>query len=347
MPHHLRPLQTLRRSTRPFLGLLLLVLSGQVLALNILVTNDDGFETANVQALYEALVAAGHNVVLSAPYSGQSGTSGQIAFLTPIGPTAEPSPGGTVPAGSPGVGPTTLGPQQFYVDGSPAAAVLYGIDVAAPAVWGRFPDLVISGPNEGNNLGIITPHSGTVGATVTALNKRIPAMAVSAEGDDEASAAIVAALTVRLVDAVTGKDGVTVKLPRGIGLNVNTPAIDPLTSSADDFRFEYTRIGDSANFGLRFYERLGDSPVAVAFGIPEGLPLPGVSIEIPASAAGYPEDDSPRSESNALGEKVVTVSPIQGTYAADPRAERQAFRALRPLLRGNKPGNMPGKDKAR
>jgi len=32
-------------------------------------------------------------------------------------------------------------------------ACLYGVDVLAPATWGAFPDLVISGPNEGDNMG--------------------------------------------------------------------------------------------------------------------------------------------------------------------------------------------------
>ncbi|MFP8881318.1 MAG: 5'/3'-nucleotidase SurE, partial [Myxococcota bacterium] len=138
-------------------------------ALDIVLTNDDGFETPNIQALFTALVDAGHNVIMSAPYLGQSGTSGEIAFLTPILPTSESSEAGLLPTGSPGVGPTTIAPQQFYVDGSPAASVLRGIDVSAEQIFGRPPDLVISGPNEGNNLGLVTPHSGTVGATVTAL----------------------------------------------------------------------------------------------------------------------------------------------------------------------------------
>ncbi|MCB1724095.1 MAG: 5'/3'-nucleotidase SurE [Gammaproteobacteria bacterium] len=299
-------------------------------ALNIVITNDDGFETPNIQALYDALVAAGHDVILSAPYSGQSGTSGMIAFLRPIGPTSQASPGGTLPAGSPGVGPTTLGPQQFYVDGSPSAAVLYGIDVAAMHAWGAYPDLVISGPNEGNNLGIVTPHSGTIGAAVTALNKRIPAIALSAASGDARQARIVAELTVRLVDALDGRHGV--KLPEGIGLNVNTPVIDADNTTAEDYSFFVTRIGESANFGLQFYEHLGDSPVAVGFGVPAGLPLPGVSLEIPASLGGYPEDDDPRSETNALDEGYVTVSPIQGTYTATSSATAQVHRAVDGVL---------------
>ena len=317
---------------RSLMALLVVAATSPAFALDILVTNDDGFETENIQALARALGEAGHDVILSAPYLGQSGTGGQIAFLRPIPPTSRPSQGGRLPAGSPGVGPTGIAPQQFYVDGSPSAAALYGLDVLAPRIWGHAPDLVISGPNEGNNLGIITPHSGTLGAAMTALNKRVPAIAVSAEGSAADDAEIVAELVVKLVDALTTRSG-RVRLPRGIGLNVNTPAIDAATQSADDFAFVLTRIGESANFGLQFFENLGDSPVARGFGIPADIQLPGVSLAIPASSAGYPVDDDPRSESNALAPLVVTLSPIEGTPAADSADEGRVRGSLRELLR--------------
>lgn len=41
--------------------------------------------------------------------------------------------------------------------------MLNGIDVLAPELFAGPVDLVISGPNEGNNVGLLTPHSGTVG----------------------------------------------------------------------------------------------------------------------------------------------------------------------------------------
>ena len=302
--------------------------SSQVPALNIVLTNDDGFETPNIQVLYSALLAAGHDVILSAPYSGQSGTSGQIAFLRPIGPSSEASEAGLLPAGSYGIGETSIAPQQYYVNGSPVAATLYGIDVKAQDLWGKVPDLLISGPNEGNNLGVITPHSGTVGAAVTALNKGIPAIAVSAVSGDPAQAEVVADLVVKLVAELDGGRGV--KLPVRTGLNVNMPAIDVATQSADDFTFKFTKIGRSSTMGLQFYEALGESPVAVSFGIPEETVLPGVSVEIPATLAGYEEDDSRFSESNALQAKTVTVSVIQGTYAA---SRSTAYR-VRARLRG-------------
>lgn len=286
-------------------------------ALNVVLTNDDGFETENIQALYRALVDAGHDVILSAPYSGQSGTGAKIGFVVPILPTSEPSEGGLLPAGSAGVGPTTIAPQQFYVDGTPADALLYGIDILAPQIFGGPPDLVLSGPNEGNNLGLVTPHSGTLGATVTALNKGIPAIAISGDSDDEttAEADLIAAVAMKIVAALDRPHGI--RLPPATGLNINIPDVDPATSDADDFEFRLTRVGIATNIGPQFYEQLGDSPIAIALGIPPGFPFPGVSVEIPYTNAGYAEDTSSRSEGNVLGDFTVTVSPIQGTYQAD------------------------------
>ncbi len=306
------------------------LLAAPAQSLNIVLTNDDGFETANVQALYSALRKAGHDVILSAPYAGQSGTGGMIPFLRPIGPTAEDSPGGALKKGSAGVGETGLGPQQFYVDASPAAALLYGVDIQAQRIWGQFPDLVVSGPNEGNNLGILTPHSGTLGATVTALNKGLPAIAVSADNGDAQQAAVVADLMVVLIQALN-RDG-RVNLPVGVGLNVNTPPIDTTRSSIADFTFQFTQLGNSSNVGLQFVEDLSKSAIAQSAGIPEDLGLPGVDVAIPASSAGYPQDSEATGEARVLKPLTVTVSPIQGTYAADQQVAKEVEVLLQALF---------------
>ena len=67
-----------------------------------------------------------------------------------------------------------------YVAGTPVMAALYGIDVAGSKRWGRAPDLVLSGPNEGQNLGSIILSSGTVGNAQYAALRGIPAIALSA-----------------------------------------------------------------------------------------------------------------------------------------------------------------------
>ena len=306
-------------------------------SLRILLTNDDGFETENIQALFAALVEAGHDVILSAPYVNQSGTSGALDFLEPIPPTSEPSEGGTLPAGSFGIGATTIAPDQHYVDGKPTAAVLYGIDVLAAAKWGTKPDLVLSGPNDGNNVGLVTGSSGTVGATVTALNKSIPAVALSAANDDAAE--IVAELTIELVHALTHRG--KVRLPPLTGLNVNFPPIDPETQKASDFRFELTNVGTASNIGAIFYENLGDGIIAQVVGIPPDIGLPGAAIEaqddrlgLPPVDVGHPDDDDPQSEWNALAAgDVVTISVIDSTYEAGKRKKAKVKKSLRHLLR--------------
>ena len=314
------------------IAVLVLLFSKQALALNILLTNDDGFETANIQALYKALSEAGHNVLMVAPFTGQSGTGGQLQIMQPLGPTKEASEDGLLPAGSAGVGSTTLGKQQFYVNSTPAVSVLYGIDVLASKVFAGRPDLVISGPNEGNNLGVLTPHSGTLGATVAALNKGLPAVAVSAANGDPEAAVVVANLVVKLVAAVT--DNGVIKLPKGVGLNVNTPEIGEL--NAQGFVFAFTQVGSSSNVGLHAFENLGDSSFAQQVGMPKEIGLPGLAVSIPPESAGYAADGSANSESNRLAPGVVTVSPIRGTYAASEMQSDGARDALSKLLNTGK-----------
>ncbi|MEQ8689429.1 MAG: hypothetical protein RIC89_01145 [Pseudomonadales bacterium] len=108
------------------------------------------------------------------------------------------------------------------------------------------------------------------------------------------------------------------------------PPIDTTRSKAADFQYLYTQIGTSSNIGLRFVEDLGADAFARRVGVPADLNLPGVVVAVPPSAAGYPEDSASNSESGALKPHTVTVSPIQGTYAAD----RQVADRLRQNLRG-------------
>jgi 5'-nucleotidase len=230
-----------------YLALGLAVLLGLALpasAMRILLTNDDGFESRNLQALFSALREAGHDVLISAPYREQSGMSAALGVLNNFPVTTTRSPAGTIPAGSPGVGPTTLAADQFYVDGTPVAAVIHGIETLSRARWGLYPELVISGPNIGSNLGTVTPHSGTVGAAITAINWGVPAIAVSGVNGDAASAPLLAAITLRVLAAASHQGRIA--LPPGTGLNVNTPALDPSRTAAS-YRYVFTQISTVGN----------------------------------------------------------------------------------------------------
>ncbi|MCI0632866.1 MAG: 5'/3'-nucleotidase SurE, partial [Actinobacteria bacterium] len=69
---------------------------------------------------------------------------------------------------------TQSGYPALAVDGTPADSVVYALDELA-----KQPQLVISGVNEGQNLGPVVDISGTVGAARAAAQQGIPALAVS------------------------------------------------------------------------------------------------------------------------------------------------------------------------
>jgi broad specificity polyphosphatase/5'/3'-nucleotidase SurE len=150
-----RPLRT------PIAALGLATLCCHASALNILLSNDDGL-SSNVKALHGALKAAGHDVVVSIPCQNQSGKGASINYLTPLITLAKACRNGAAAAGAPAVGPVSGLADFYYVDGTPVMATLYGLDVLAAARWGKAPDLVLSGPNEGQNTGTLVNGSGTV-----------------------------------------------------------------------------------------------------------------------------------------------------------------------------------------
>ena len=175
-----------------------------VAALNIIITNDDGFETQNIISLYEGLKAAGHDVAISAPFGNQSVTSGYLR-LAPIEAVENDSPNGTVKTGSPGLGHRPDDPDIHYVNGTPVTAAYYGMDIVAEKRWGEPPELLISGPNEGHNQGYMHMHSGTLAAANAALLRGIPAIAVSADRSTKKDSALcveVAAVVVRIVQTL-------------------------------------------------------------------------------------------------------------------------------------------------
>jgi 5'/3'-nucleotidase SurE len=199
----------------------------------IVISNDDGL-TSNILALYNALKAAGHDVIVSVPCQNQSGTGTSLNQGLPAPTLAQACRCGSAAAGAPSAGPMQregIGAGDFfYVEGTPVMAVLYGIDVLAQGRWGKPPDLVLSGPNEGQNVGSIIVNSGTVSVVQMALARGIAAIALSAGANsaDDATLAnplskLIATLSVQLVRSLLAHAGQGKILPAGLGLNVNFP----------------------------------------------------------------------------------------------------------------------------
>ena len=341
-----------RRPLPALVAALLALPASSAFALNILLCNDDGITAANVRALKTRLAAVGHSVIVSGPIANQSGTGGSVAFLRPIPALVGNERGAlalALPAGTPGVGTDPSDPAVFYVNGTPVMACLYGIDVQASKAWGRAPDLVISGPNEGNNTGHINNSSGTFNAMLYAVNRNLPAIAVS----DNTTAQVtwstalpansrpyeVADIVIRLVDRLakesdrddrqSRREGDDRLLPRGLGLNVNVPAF--AAGAGPSLAVRFTHVGQATAFAPAFYERLSDSPLAAASGV--NVPLPGVSLGVGGtvlpSGVILPIDASTTSEANVIAAGgAVTVSPVQGVPEATGRFLNRLAKSL-------------------
>lgn len=121
-------------------------------ALNILMNNDDGFGSANLRALYSMLVDAGHDVVVVAPATQQSAQGGRSSF-SDYGTLQEPTQYDIVQAGAPAVGQDPTDSNIWYYNGTPAACTFVALDWVIPQYYdNRTIDLMVSGPNFGNNL---------------------------------------------------------------------------------------------------------------------------------------------------------------------------------------------------
>ncbi|KAF7974390.1 hypothetical protein HWV62_12224 [Athelia sp. TMB] len=238
--------------------LTLLALVTVATATKILLTNDDGWAVAQIRAQNTALKKAGYEVLLSAPAENKSGTGSSATVPFP------PQANLTIAFGSPPEGFNASDPFLNYVNGFPSDAARYGIQYLAPKLFKRRPDLIVSGPNVGNNLGTTTQISGTVGAATEAAILGIPSIAFSGdntaqvsyttlESDPSSSASeaaiVYADLTTKFTKAlVDGARGAV--LPPNISINVNYPATTNCTA-VDDYKFVLSRIYSNSSATVR------------------------------------------------------------------------------------------------
>ncbi|RDX43653.1 sure-like protein [Lentinus brumalis] len=217
--------------------------------LNIVISDDDGWATAQIRQQFDVLWKAGHNVVLSAPALNQSGKSSLSKTPTPL---TEPCEFDTCPTGSPAIGANATNPRLNYVNGYPVDAARYGIQTLAPHFFnGAKPDFVVSGPNIGR---LVVLLSGTVGAACEAARNGVPAAAFSGlsgsevsyttlESDPTAASTLAAQvysnLTSSFVTALASIPGPL--LPPGVIVNVNYAAIDSCPTSAS-YKWVFSRL---------------------------------------------------------------------------------------------------------
>jgi len=246
--------------------------------MRVLVTNDDGYGAAGIDALAEALWARPDiAVTVVAPATNESGTGGQ----TTDGPlsASDAMTGGGRPAKA--------------VAGYPADCLAWAID--QQGVPAR-PDLVISGINLGENVGPGVDGSGTVGAARAAAARKIPALAASevlaGAGTDFTAGA---ALVMRWVDEHRSDILACTASDSGLLENLNIPSCPtgtirgvvraPIADTSADVRVDCTSTLTDPTDDI--------AALNAGFAVLSTLPLaPRVSGETPVADAGTLPDDA-------------------------------------------------------
>lgn len=168
--------------------------------LSILVSNDDGIDSAGIYAVVQELKNVGQ-VHVVAPDKQQSAVGHAITVNYPLR---------AVPFQKNG---------EFFgyaVEGTPADAVKLGVRFLLK----EKPDILVSGINHGSNTAINIIYSGTVSAATEGTILGIPSIAVSLTSYKSSDFSYAARFAAKLVSLVAEKG-----LPEGTLLNVNVPAI--------------------------------------------------------------------------------------------------------------------------
>lgn len=138
--------------------------------MNILITNDDGFESKGIAVLTRLMKKYG-NVAVVAPFSAQSGMS--MAVSLGADKIAFKEIENTRFVGEDGKEYTE---RWAYLDATPASCVKFALSTP----WlGWTPDVVVSGINHGANTSVTSCYSGTLGATAEAAVNHLLGIGVS------------------------------------------------------------------------------------------------------------------------------------------------------------------------
>jgi len=136
--------------------------------MKILMANDDGINASGIRAMMEVL-SQEHEVYVIAPEREQSAAGHSITLHTPLR-VEEVEPKFNVK-------------RAWMVSGTPGDCVKMGLKAILEEH--EYPDIVISGPNHGPNLGTDILYSGTVSAALEGAMSGFPAVAVSVAGNQQ------------------------------------------------------------------------------------------------------------------------------------------------------------------
>jgi 5'-nucleotidase len=228
--------------------------------MRILLSNDDGYLAPGLVCLRDAL-RQHHHVTVVAPDRNRSGASNSLTLHEPLRVQRHDS-------------------GDLSVNGTPTDCV----HLALTGMLDEAFDMVVSGINNGPNLGDDTLYSGTVAAAVEGRFLGYPSIAVSSTGYPPNHYETAAQAVVRLIERLQADP-----LPGNQTLNVNVP--DVPWAQVDGF--EVTRLGNRHRA-----ERV------IAAKDPRGRPIWWIGASGPEADAG------PGTDFHAIARNRIAVTPL-------------------------------------
>lgn len=228
--------------------------------MKILISNDDGVMAPGIRALAGELAAIA-DIEVVAPDRNRSGASNSLTLTRPLRVRKQDN-------------------GHYSVEGTPTDCV----HLALTGFLESDIDMVISGINEGANLGDDILYSGTVAAAMEGRYLGFPAIAVSIVGNNIEHYDTAATITRKLVDNLH-----RIKLPSQTILNINVPDI-PLNNLRG---IEVTRLGT----------RHSAEPVIKEYD-PRGRPIYWIG------PPGLEADAGPGTDFYAVSHNYVSITPL-------------------------------------
>lgn len=229
--------------------------------MRILISNDDGYFSPGIQVLHAAMKELGSATIV-APDRNRSGASNSLTLSHPLHPVKH-------------------APDVYALEGNPTDCVLIGLN----GLLDESIDMVVSGINDGPNLGDDTLYSGTVAAAMEGRHLGRPAIAVSMASHKPAHFATAARVTAELISQMN-----SVPLPPDTILNVNVP--DVAYEALEGIRA--TRLG-----------KRHPPEGAIREVNPRGENIYWIG------GAGEIADDGPGTDFGAIHDGFVSVTPLQ------------------------------------
>jgi 5'-nucleotidase len=245
--------------------------------MKLLIGNDDGVFAPGIRVLANTLAEAGHSVTVVCPDRERSATGHGLTIHQPI--RAEEISGVFHPA-----------IQAWACSGTPSDCIKLGLG----ALLESPPEVVLSGINQGANLGTDVLYSGTVSAAMEGVIEGISSIAISLTSFSHPDFLPAAQFAGRLVEQLREQPP-----PTPVLLNVNVPALP----AADIAGVVVTRQGIRRYFDM-FEKRIDPRGKTYYW-------LAGEVVEEGEIPAGFEDGMEIQTDVQANRQRYITITPLQ------------------------------------